>query len=130
VTLAPILSASSAMQIHIAAVAGAFLIGTWMMMRPKGTRPHRTLGPAFMVLMMVGATSAFWIQHLNKGNFSFLHLLSIFVLVTVPYGWLMARRGNVRAHRFTMIGLYFGGLWIPGALAFLPGRVLHRALFG
>jgi uncharacterized membrane protein len=29
-----------------------------------------------------------------------------------------------------MIGLYIGGLWIPGLLTLLPGRLLHRALLG
>jgi uncharacterized membrane protein len=29
-----------------------------------------------------------------------------------------------------MLGLYFGGLILAGALAFLPGRLMHRVLFG
>lgn len=129
-TLTPILAAPPALQIHLAAAAGAVAIGTWQLLRPKGTVPHKALGPAFMVLMILAAVSSFWIVQLNRGAFSFLHLLSVFVLVMVPYGWWSARRGRIVAHRSTMIGLYFGGLWTPGVLTLLPGRVLHQAVFG
>ena len=37
-------------------------------------------------------------------------------------------RGN--AHRYTIIGVYVGGIWIAGLLTLLPGRLLHRAAFG
>jgi len=129
-SLQPILDAGPAVQIHIASVVGAFATGTWMMLRPKGTPPHRALGRGFMLLMIVAAASSFGIQSLNKGHFSLLHLLSIFVLLSVPYGWWNARRGNVIAHRSTMIGLYVGGLWIPGILTLLPGRLMNLAVFG
>ncbi|HTR85499.1 MAG TPA: DUF2306 domain-containing protein [Reyranella sp.] len=129
-SLQPILDAGPAVEVHIASIAGAFTIGTWMMLRPKGTPPHRALGRIYLLLMIVAALSSFGIQSLNKGQFSFLHLLSIFVLLSVPYGWWNARRGNVIAHRSTMIGLYVGGLWVPGILTLLPGRLLHTAVFG
>jgi uncharacterized membrane protein len=29
-----------------------------------------------------------------------------------------------------MIGVYVGGIWITGLLTLLPGRLLHRAVFG
>ena len=40
------------------------------------------------------------------------------------------RRGNIRGHRMAMLGLYIGGLLIAGGLTLLPGRVLHRVVFG
>jgi uncharacterized membrane protein len=129
-TLEPILSGGSFIHVHLAAALGALAAGTWMIVAPKGTAVHRAVGRAFMLLMLLAAVSTVGITSLNNGKFSFIHLLSIFVLVMVPYGWFMARRGNILAHRMTMIGLYVGGLWIPGALAFLPGRVLHQAVFG
>ena len=64
------------------------------------------------------------------GGFSFLHLLSIFVLLALPFAIVMARLGRVQAHRNTMIGVYVGGIWIAGLLTLLPGRLLHRAAFG
>lgn len=129
-TLDPILAAGSATQIHLATISAAFVIGSWMMLRPKGTPPHRALGVTYIVLMAVSAVSTFWIRGIAHGGFSFLHFLSIFVLAALPYAWLMARRGRLRAHRYTMIGIYAGGIWIAGLLTFLPGRVLHKAVFG
>jgi len=39
------------------------------------------------------------------------------------------RRGNIRGHRNAMLGLYFGGILIAGALTLLPGRLLYRLFF-
>ena len=129
-TFDPILSGGSFIHVHLAAALGALAAGTWMIVAPKGTAVHRAVGRIFMVLMLVAAISTVGITGLNNGKFSGIHLLSILTLVMVPYGWFMARRGNILAHRMTMIGLYVGGLWVPGLLAFLPGRVLHQAMFG
>jgi uncharacterized membrane protein len=129
-SLAPILAAGWAVQIHLVSVLTAFVIGTWMMVRPKGTLPHKALGRIYVALMLVSAVSTFWIRGLGHGSFSFLHLLSIFVLLALPFAIVMARLGRVQAHRNTMIGVYIGGIWIAGLLTLLPGRLLHRAAFG
>lgn len=129
-SLAPILAAGWAVQIHLVSVLAAFVIGTWMMVRPKGTMPHKALGRIYVALMLASAVSTFWIRGLGHGSFSFLHLLSIFVLLALPYAIVMARLGRMRAHRHTMIGVYVGGIWIAGLLTLLPGRLLHRAVFG
>jgi uncharacterized membrane protein len=129
-SLAPILAAGPAVQIHLVSVLIAFVIGTWMMVRPKGTAPHKTLGRTYVVLMLVSAVSTFWIRGLGHGSLSFLHLLSIFVLLALPYAIVMARLGRVRAHRYTMIIVYLGGIWIAGLLTLMPGRLLHRAVLG
>ena len=129
-SLAPILAAGWAVQVHLASVLVAFAIGTWMMLRPKGTAVHRGLGRTYVALMLASALSTFWIRGLGHGSLSFLHLLSIFVLIALPFAIVMARLVRVRTHRYTMIGVYFGGIWIAGLLTLLPGRLLHRAAFG
>lgn len=129
-SLEPILVAGAAVQIHLVSVTAAFVIGTWMMMRPKGTPPHKVLGRTYVGLMVASAISTFWIRGIGHGAFSFLHLLSAFVLLALPFALVMARRGNVQAHRYTMISVYVGGIWIAGLLTLLPGRLLHRAAFG
>jgi len=129
-TLQPILQAGAAVQIHLVSVSIAFVIGTWLMLRRKGTPPHRALGAIYIALMTASAISTFWIQGLARDAFSFLHLLSIFVLLALPCAWWMARRGRLAGHRYTMIGVYVGGIWVAGLLTLLPGRVLHRAMFG
>lgn len=129
-SLEPILSAGPAIQIHLVSVPAAFVIGTWMMVRPKGTAPHKALGRIYVALMLASAISTVWIHGIGHGALSFLHLLSIFVLVALPLAVVLARRGQVLAHRYTMIGVYVGGVWVAGLLTVLPGRLLHRAVFG
>jgi uncharacterized membrane protein len=126
----PIANASLATQIHLATVTTAFVIGTWMIVRPKGTPPHKALGRVFIVLIVATAGSTFWIHSINRDGFSPLHLLALYVLIAAPYAWWHARRGNIARHRYAMISLYVGGLWIAGLPTLLPGRLLHRALFG
>jgi uncharacterized membrane protein len=42
----------------------------------------------------------------------------------------LARRGNIHAHRRSMIGLYLGALLVTGAFTLLPGRIMGRVVFG
>ncbi len=129
-SLAPILAASPATQIHIAAVTLAFAVGTWMLLRPKGTPSHRMLGRTFVALMLAAAISSFWIRGNADGSLSWLHLLAVYVTIAAPAGLLLARAGRTRGHVMTMVGLYIGALWIAGAFTLLPGRLLHQAVFG
>ena len=50
------------------------------------------------------------------------------MLAMVPAAIYAIRRGRVSAHRRAMIGLFIGGLIIPGLFTLLPGRVLGRLL--
>lgn len=128
-TLAPLLSASPAIQLHAAAAILAFGVGLLQLTRPKGDRAHRALGYLWAAAMLVVALSSFWIHELNHWHgFSWIHLLSLYVLATLPIAVLHARRGNVRAHRFNMIGMFVGALVIAGAFTLLPGRIMYRVL--
>ena len=48
----------------------------------------------------------------------------------LPIGVMRARRHNVIAHKWTMIGIFAGALVIAGAFTFLPGRIMHAVVFG
>ena len=61
-TLAPLLSASPAIQLHAFAAMTAFVFGLVQLAAPKGTLPHRTLGFIWVGLMLVVAGSSFWIS--------------------------------------------------------------------
>ncbi len=119
---------------HLATVVPAFLIGTWLMLRRKGTRNHRALGKIYMGLMVVTAAISLFMpavvgpQFLS--HFGFIHLFSFSVFVTVPLALSAAKRHDVRTHMGCMIGLYVGGLLIAGSFALMPGRMLHNWLFG
>jgi len=43
---------------------------------------------------------------------------------------MYARRGNIRGHKRSMIGLFAGALIIAGIFTFVPGRIMHAVLFG
>lgn len=130
-SLDPLLAAKPAIVLHAFAAMAAFLLGTLQLLRPKGTSSHRVFGWAWVVLMAVVALSSFWIHDLRQiGPFSFIHGLSIFALVALPFAVGHARKHDVAAHRKSMIQIYVGALVIAGTLAFLPGRVMHAVVFG
>jgi uncharacterized membrane protein len=119
--------------LHLATIAPAFLIGTFLLLNPKGTPWHRMLGKVYMVLMLLTAVITLSMparvgpQFLH--HFGFIHLFSVMVIWTVPVAYLAARRGDIKTHRSNMLGMYIGGLLIAGSFAFMPGRLLHHWLF-
>ena len=130
-TLAPLLSASLAIQIHAFAAMAAFVLGIVQLARPKGDSLHRVLGYAWAVAMVLVAASSFWISEIKQWNgFSLIHLLSIQVLVTLPIALMAARRGNIRRHKLAMTGMFVGALVIAGLFTLLPGRIMHAVMFG
>src|SRR5277367_3249738 len=114
-TLAPLLHASPAIQIHAFAAMTAFALGVVQLAAPKGTLPHRALGWIWVALMMVVALSSFWIHQIRLvGPWSPIHLLSIFVLMVVPLGVWRAHRHQVADHRRIMVLTFAGALVIAG----------------
>ena len=130
-SLAPLLNAAPAIQVHAFAAMGAFALGIVQLAAPKGTLPHRTLGWIWVALMVTVCATSFWIHDLRMwGPWSPIHLLSIFTLVMLPIAVLHARRHNVLQHRRTMIGIFTGALLIAGFFTFVPGRIMYAVAFG
>jgi uncharacterized membrane protein len=130
-SLAPLLDAMPPIPLHAFAAMAAFALGIVQFAAPKGTLPHRTLGWIWVGLMATVAASSFGIHQIRLfGPWSPIHLLSIFTLVMLPLGVWLAHRHNVNAHRWTMIGIFTGALVIAGLFTFVPGRIMHRVLFG
>ncbi len=119
--------------LHLLTVVPALLIGSALMLRRKGTAHHRGLGRIFLVLMMgTGVLTLFMPAELGPrllDHFGTIHALSVLTLVSVPPAWMAARRRQILRHRLFMIGLYVGGLLVPGVFALMPGRTLHGWLF-
>jgi uncharacterized membrane protein len=134
-TLAPLLHAPLAVQIHAATVIPAFFIGTWQIFfSRKGAPFHRAFGYLYLGLMTVASIAALFIHALMpNGPFFGFSPIHIFVVVTL-FGVVGALRGawthNIPMHRNSMLGVYIGGLLIAGSLAFLPGRIMHAVVFG
>lgn len=130
-TLAPLLQASPAIQLHAFAAMTAFALGVVQLAAPKGTLPHRTLGWIWVALMLAVSISAFFIHQLRLwGPWSPIHLLAIFTLVMLPVAVLAAHRHNVARHRRAMIGLFAGALVIAGVFTLVPGRIMYAVVFG
>jgi uncharacterized membrane protein len=130
-SLAPLLDAAPAIPVHAFAAMAAFVLGVVQLAAPKGTLPHRTIGWIWVLLMLLVAISSLWIHEIRLvGPWSPIHLLSIFVLVTVPLGVWRAHRRRVADHRRIMISVFSGALVIAGAFTLLPGRIMHAVVFG
>lgn len=115
-----------AVWIHMLAAMGALALGIVMLTRVKGDRLHRRLGWTWVVLMSTVAVSSLWIPGFLK--FSWIHVFTLVTAVSLPLAIYRIRHGNVRAHAAAMKGVFFGGLVIAGAFAFVPGRILGNAL--
>ena len=129
-TLAPLLDATPAIQIHAFAAMSAFALGVVQLSAPKGTLPHRTMGWIWVTLMLIVSISAFFIHQLRVwGQWSPIHLLAIFTLVMLPFAVIAARRHDVPGHRRAMLGLFVGALVIAGIFTFYPGRIMYEVVF-
>ena len=116
-----------AIWIHLSAAIAALALGAGVFLARKGTFAHRMAGRSWALLMLVTAVSTYWIR--GSGDFSWIHLLSVFTLVALASAIDFAVTGRISAHRKTVIGLYTGGLMVAGAFAFLPQRLLGRMLW-
>jgi uncharacterized membrane protein len=112
--------------LHLASALGALGLGAAVLFLRKGTTLHRALGGLWVALMLATALSSFGIT--RGGAFSWIHLLSVWTLVSLASAVYFIRRGNVQAHRGFMVGTYLGLLG-AGAGALAPGRLLYGFFF-
>jgi uncharacterized membrane protein len=130
-SLAPLLDAAPAIQLHAFAAMTAFALGIVQLSAPKGTLPHRTIGWVWVTLMALVSLSSFWIHQLRLwGPWSPIHLISIFTLVTLPLAVWAAHRHAVERHRRAMTTIFFGALVIAGLFTVVPGRIMYKVVFG
>lgn len=130
-SLAPLLSAPLAIQIHAFSAIAAVLLGALILFRRKGTPTHKLLGRVWAALMFIAATSAIFINEIRLvGPFSPIHLFVILTYGGLYQGIRDIRRGNVQSHQANMKSLYLGALLLAGAFTLLPGRRVNEALFG
>jgi uncharacterized membrane protein len=128
--LAPLLATPASVQLHVAAAVLALVVGVVIFLLPKGTGFHRALGWTWVSSMIVvAATSVAMIVDLKTGV-NALHVFTAVTVVSLWAGLTGIRRGDVRQHAGSMIGLYVGGLIIAGAFAFIPGRTMWQVVFG
>ena len=111
----------------------AFLAGTCIILNKKGTGLHKCSGLVYMGLMSLTALVTLLISaQLGPtlfDHFGYIHLLSLLVLYTVPKAYFAIKVGDVKTHKWNMIGLYIGGLLVAGTFALMPERLLGNLLF-
>jgi len=112
--------------LHLCAAVFALLLGVGILFLRKGTPSHKALGRLWVAVMLVTAISSFWIT--RDGQWSWIHALSAWTLVSIALAVYFIRRGRVRAHQGFMIGTYLGLLG-AGAGALAPGRTLYFFFF-
>ncbi|MDZ7926803.1 MAG: DUF2306 domain-containing protein [Agrobacterium sp.] len=130
-SLQPLLDAPLAVQVHVATVVPAAVLGAVIFLRPKGTAIHRLLGKIWVALMVVTSLSTFFIHAIKMFyGFSPIHLLSILTIYGCLQSIHFARRGDIRRHMRIMQSVYLGGIVIAGGFTFVPGRIMHEVAFG
>lgn len=146
---APLWNASLVIKIHAFAAMVALVIGVIQFVAPKGTVPHRALGWTWFVLIMTMLLTApvihgaridtlldpalcympgktlFW-----NARCAGTHVLTVYLLLVVPTTPLLARSGNIVAHRDAMIAIWSAALLVAGLFTFDTQRIMHRVLFG
>ncbi|WP_408589011.1 DUF2306 domain-containing protein [Novosphingobium sp.] len=116
--------------LHLATVVVALGVTPVLLWQRRGTRRHRVLGYVWAGAMLASAMDSLAVRQIGNGAFSPIHLLSAFVIVTVPLLVLAARRHEVSRHRRTARGLVIGALLIAGFFTFPFERLLGHWLLG
>lgn len=109
--------------LHLATVIPALPLGAYILWAKKGGSTHRMLGRIWIGLMLTTSLSSLGFA------FSFIHVFTVLVFVSIPIALWRIRVGDVEGHRRALEGMYIG-LVIAGAFSFIPGRFLGSLLFG
>lgn len=115
---------------HVLAVVVALALTPAILLRRRGDPWHRVLGYAWVLAMALAAALSLGVRTLVPGAFSPIHLLSLYVLISLPLLVRAARRGAIARHRAMIRGMTIGALLIAGAFTFPFHRLLGTWLFG
>jgi len=112
-------------------------LGLFILLTKKGTRQHKMLGQIWVIFLILVSLTAIFIQAINPGQYSWVHLFIPFTLVSLIYSiWSIKKYKKTKierykySHMYSMIGVYVGALLIAGAFTLMPGRFFHHILFG
>ena len=115
----------------------ALILGSIVLLSKKGTKTHKRRGYIWLGLMLLISLTAIFIQEINPGSYSLIHLLIPWTIFSIIFGIYAIKKFKVNKnkvwrnlHQWTMIGLFFGALVIAGAFTIMPGRMLNEIMFG
>ena len=122
---------------HAALALLAVPLGLYIFINKKGTKQHRILGRTWAIILVIISLTAVFIQAINPGQYSLIHLLIPWTLGSLIYSvWNIKQFKKTKiekykyAHMYSMLGLYIGALLFAGALTLMPGRFFHEIIFG
>lgn len=127
-TLAPLLAAPAVVQFHVLTATAALFTGAAVLFMRKGTARHRLIGQLAAACMAITAITSYWI-HPRAGGYSWIHILSVVMLVSLTIAIVARRRGDLQSHKYWMLGA-LGGLTVAGLFTLMPGRLIHAVVFG
>jgi uncharacterized membrane protein len=123
--------------LHLLSIVWATALTPVMLLRRKGDGRHRRLGYVWVAAMLLTALTSLCFSTrvpdgwgVFTGDFSFIHLLSAFVLFQVPRIVTAARRHDRLAHERGVRGIVVGALLVAGFFTFPFGRMLGSWLAG
>lgn len=109
--------------VHLVAVIPALLIGTYILLKKKGTEEHKKLGRWWAYLMVFASFVAFGIQ--SGEGFSWLHGLAAFTIYNVIQGVRAAKAKEIRSHQGNMFFAYLASL-VAFVFAIQPHRIVGQ----
>jgi uncharacterized membrane protein len=115
--------------VHLATIMLALALTPLLLLQKRGSRRHRQLGWAWAIAMYSTAVASLFVRE-NNGGFSWIHLLSLLTLVTVPMLVGAARKHKVALHRMAVRCLVTCALLLAGFFTFPFNRMLGRWLLG
>ena len=95
---------------HLATILPAFAIGTYMMIRQKGSSQHKFLGKIYLLLMFTTASIALFIPafagpRLLLNHFGLIHLLCILTIYTCPAAYIAIKKVKKKTSLFNDLSL-------------------------
>ena len=131
-SFAPFLNTPVLIQLHAVFALLALILGPVAIYRRKHDGWHRIVGYVWVISMSAVAGTALFIPSSVLqvfGHFGPLHLLVLLAIWSLWTGMRAIFRGNIRAHKAAMSGLYWQGIAIAGLVNFLPDRMVNRMIF-
>ena len=112
---------------HIIFALFAVGFGTRNLIAIKGDNKHKVIGWIWVLLMFYVAISSYWIKELNDGNYSWIHILSAWTLISLFLAIYFIKIKKVILHKIFMAGNFIG-LIAAGIFTLLPGRYLPNLI--
>ena len=126
----------SPIYIHAFFALIAVPVGLYILLTKKGTQKHKSTGRIWTLFLLIVSFTALFIQAINPGKYSLIHLLIPWTIGSLIYSiWSIRKFQKTKlqkykkAHMYSMIGVYVGALLVAGVFTLMPGRLFYEILF-